>query len=287
MLFFIFTFAVASWKTDLKFLPTCSFPQLSGAGIPAPCRATSPRAPHALQRRAAPGDSAARACPHLTRGLLSGHASGRWAPQCLPPWGRAPTCAALHQPRPQGSPRPWGLPPVAPTPRGPRGPHRSSLEDRPPGRGWTCARPPHTLSPTHPPSLKAPGDLLCLFRRRVQALAGAAGAPRPKGPAERSSLPSCSFLEGWAPPLQGVPLFFFLFPRIFLTLTWPCASRPQSGGPGAPALSREHGDLWVFERRPSTPLPTRPGPRHSGRREGEWGLSPCAEPPPAKKAVPP
>ena len=61
VVFFIFTFAVASWKTDLKFLPTCSFPQLSG-GISA-CSAEQGGAPGALQ----PG-----AWPHLRGGLLSG-----------------------------------------------------------------------------------------------------------------------------------------------------------------------------------------------------------------------
>lgn len=49
----------------------------------------------------------------------------------------------------------------------------------------------------------------------IQALAGAAGAPRPKGPAERQSLPSCSFLEGCppTPPCSKVFLFSFSFFR--------------------------------------------------------------------------
>lgn len=154
MLFFIFIFAVASWKTDLKFLPTCSFPQLSGAGIPESCRATSPRAPHALQRRAAPGDSAARACPHLTGGCSLDRLRPLGA-QCLPPRGLVPTRAALHQPRPQGSPRPWGLPPAAPTPRAPRGPPRSSSEDCQEGAGRVPG-PPSPPPPRVPPAWQRP-----------------------------------------------------------------------------------------------------------------------------------
>lgn len=162
MLFFIFIFAVASWKTDLKFLPTCSFPQLSGAGIPESCRATSPRAPHALQRRAAPGDSAARACPHLTGGLLSGPppATGRAMPSSS---GSGAHPRSLTPAAPTGVSSPVGSPACGPHSPSPSRATQKQL-GRLPGRGWTCAWPPQPPAPARPPSLAAPSDLLCLSK---------------------------------------------------------------------------------------------------------------------------
>lgn len=151
MLFFFFTFAVASWKTDLKFLPTCSFPQLSGPGSQRPAGR-----PLRLLCRAG-------RCP---RGLCSlGLSPPQWGaalgPRPQTPGASVPSSAGLGA-------HPRNLTPAAPT-------GVSSLVG-PPFHG------PHSLSPTRATQKQL---------RRPSARKGLSPHPRSSPPAwQRLGLPA-------------------------------------------------------------------------------------------------
>lgn len=250
MLFFFFTFAVASWKTDLKFLP-----HVRSTAVRARIQRPAGRPLRLLCRAGAvPRGSAAWACPHLSGGLLLGPPQAQGAP-CTSSRraGRPPAqLLAAHLPRAPRSPRSWGLPSAAPLPE----PHAGHTE---------AARAVRWKGLSHPAPPPA-------WQRR---------ALPPRGPAVgRVCWKRCS--GGWAPAPEML-LFFLLF-HAFLTATWPCASWPQSGGPGAPALS-ENTVTFGSSEAALLALPRGQGPAlgGGGRRTGPC---PAAQSCPQPRAVP-